>query len=436
MVKAHGFYDPVQRAVITNECPLHAQHHACSSFLYCFCRAGGSHVQTEVKQPLLPVVCPLCKIEEIANQESESSSLPHAESVSLQFSVSDCCDHIIRCHLSLPGIPRARFAKVAQFCCANKAPMARPSAVVNARRIEKHVPRRGSGGRKTQGWNLCSPKSVIESQKRADAWERIWRSDDGKGLSKYRKWSDWLRENTVNQSADSLIHRLESIELLNDHRNELLLQCAQSRRLLEGFLCRTWLVEGDVASLQTFAADKAQGKAYSEAARGQKGHQMGQPFLSVFAAFVNGLVTENRGGTGLAEVEVEWLNQFRKQLISASVSGDVEHSRDPPERGTSTNSGEIPDANARPCSSGGCTEHQQASTHPPQSPPPSKGDRTGRPGTTDEQRAKDTESTRASTQEDGGQVHLMENEIDIYENDLAESMAIWGFGEDEHMFFQ
>ena len=75
MVKAHGFYDPVQRAVITNECPwcrsifstrLDAQHHACSSFLHGFCRAGGSHVQTEIKQPLLPVVCPLCEIEGVA----------------------------------------------------------------------------------------------------------------------------------------------------------------------------------------------------------------------------------------------------------------------------------------------------------------------------------------------------------------------------------
>ena len=67
MVKAHGFYDPVQRAVITNECPwcrsmfsarLGAQHHACSSFLHGFCRASGSHVQTQIKQALLPVVCP------------------------------------------------------------------------------------------------------------------------------------------------------------------------------------------------------------------------------------------------------------------------------------------------------------------------------------------------------------------------------------------
>ena len=82
-------------------------------------------------------------------------------------------------------------------------------------------------------------------------------------------------------------------------------------------------------SFQPFAAAKALGKAYSEAARGQKGHQMGQTFMSVFAAFVNGVVTESPGVTGLAEIEVEWLNQC------GPVSRDVEHSRDPSERGTS-----------------------------------------------------------------------------------------------------
>ena len=79
-----------------------------------------------------------------------------------------------------------------------------------------------------------------------------------------------------------------------------------------------------MTSFQPFAAAKAQGKAYSEAARGQKGqkgHQMEQPFMLVLAAFVNGLVTENPGVTGLAEIEVEWLNHFRKQLISASDVG-------------------------------------------------------------------------------------------------------------------
>ena len=293
-------------------------------------------------------------------------------------------------------------------------------------------------GEKTKGWNLCSPKSVFESQKRADAWERVWRSDDGFGLSKYRRSSGWLREKHGGNQPVDLLTQLSRTHRTSERSSRR--DPVTSRRLLEGFLCRTWLVEGDVASFQPFVAAKVQGKAYSEAARGQKGHQMGQPFMSVFAAFVNGLVTENPGGTGLAEVEVDWPNQFRNQLISASDVGrflEMWNIRETdPKGGTRTNSGEIPDANARPCSSGGCAEHQQAGTHPPQSHPPSTGDRTGGPGTTDEQRAKYTESTRASTQQDGGQVHLIENEMDIYETDLAESVAIWGFGEDEHMFFQ
>ena len=49
-VRAQGFYDPVQCAVITNECPwcrstfsarLDAQHHACSSFLNGSCRTAA-----------------------------------------------------------------------------------------------------------------------------------------------------------------------------------------------------------------------------------------------------------------------------------------------------------------------------------------------------------------------------------------------------------
>ena len=43
--------------------------------------------------------------------------------------------------------------------------------------------------------------------------------------------------------------------------------------------------------------------------------------MSVYVAFVTGPSTENPGGTGLAEVEVEWVHQFRKQLISASDVG-------------------------------------------------------------------------------------------------------------------
>ena len=130
---------------------------------------------------------------------------------------------------------------------------------------------RGSEGRKTKGWNLCSRR--VSSKARSGHMPGSASGDpilsmDSPGTADGANGSERTRRN---QSVDLLTHRLERIELLNDHRDELLLQCAQSRRLLEEFLCRTWLVEGDVASFQPFAAAKAQGKAHSEAARGQKG---------------------------------------------------------------------------------------------------------------------------------------------------------------------
>ena len=93
-VRAHGFHEPVQRAVITNECPwcrsifskrLDAQHHACSSVLHGFCRAGGSHVQTETRQPQLLVECPLCKkIAAVECHDSESQPPPHVRAIRVE----------------------------------------------------------------------------------------------------------------------------------------------------------------------------------------------------------------------------------------------------------------------------------------------------------------------------------------------------------------
>ena len=221
-------------------------------------------------------MCPLCKIEEIANQESESSSLPHAQFVSLQFSsVFDYYDHTIRCLLSLPGIPRARFAKVAQFCCANNAPMARPFAFGNARRIEKHVPRRGPEERKTQGWNLCSPKSVIESQKRADAWERIWRSDDGNGLSKYRKWGDWLRENTgesISRLTDTTSRTHRTSELSSRRAPAAVCPIQTSTRRVS---LSHMAGGGRRGLIPTVRSSQGAGKGIQRGVEGKKGHQMG-----------------------------------------------------------------------------------------------------------------------------------------------------------------
>ena len=101
-----------------------------------------------------------------------------------------------------------------------------------------------------------------------------------------------------------------------------------------------------------------------------------------------------------------WINRTRRGRdgVAARVSQealfgtgrgsfprDVEHSQDPPERGTSTHSGTIQDVRTRSCSPRGCTEHYQTGTHSAQSSPTPQGHRAGRPSTADEQRAENSE---------------------------------------------
>ena len=43
--------------------------------------------------------------------------------------------------------------------------------------------------------------------------------------------------------VEMLEEKLKSVEMENDHRDELLLQCAQGRRMAESLMCRTWLVK-------------------------------------------------------------------------------------------------------------------------------------------------------------------------------------------------
>ena len=129
--------------------------------------------------------------------------------------------------------------------------------------------------------------------------------------------------------------------------------------------------------------------------------------MSVFPAFVNGLATENPGLTGLVEVEVKWLNEFRKQLISASDVGRFlqmwnireTHPKRGPVRTLVRYRMRTPD----PALPEDAQNINRAGTHPPAKVLlHRKGIEQEGPVTTDEQRAKDAESTRTSTQEDGG----------------------------------
>ena len=63
-------------------------------------------------------------------------------------------------------------------------------------------------------------------------------------------------------------------------------------------MCRTWIVKGGFDSFQPLMAGRAQGKAYNDAAKGNRKRKLGMPYMSVFGAFVNGLGEEKVGTTG------------------------------------------------------------------------------------------------------------------------------------------
>ena len=328
-------------------------------------------------------------------------------------SVSDCHDHIIRYNLSLPGIPESEICKKLHSFVA---PTMFPRRDMRADQRNMFLDEDQKGEKRKGG---TSAARRVSSKARSGQMLGSASGDpmlvmDSPSTS---RWSERLR--------DSLTHRLERVELLNDHRDELLLQCVQSRRLLEGFLWRTWLVEGDIGLVPTVRSSQGAGKGIQRGGERAKGAPDGTTLhvgvCSVRQCPGDGESWSDRAGRDRGGVAAPISQAAHLGFGCGPVSRDVEHLRDPSERGTSANSGKVPDANARPCPPRGHAEYQQAGTHSPQSPSPSKGDRTGRPGTTDEQRAKNTESTRAAPQD----------EIDIYETDLAESMAIWGFGEDD-----
>ena len=147
--------------------------------------------------------------------------------------------------------------------------------------------------------------------------------------------------------------------------------------------------------------------------------------MSVFAAFVNGLTTETLGSTGLEEVEMAWLHEFRKKLTSAlDVGRFIEmwniretHPKGRPVRTLIRYRMCAPDPALQ--------EDAQSITKLAHILDKVLLHRKGTERTADEQRAKNSESTRAAPQEGGGQMRLGD-EIDICETDLEESLALWG----------
>ena len=119
---------------------------------------------------------------------------------------------------------------------------------------------------------------------------------------------------------EMLEEKLKTVEMENDDRDELLLQCAQGRRMAESFMCRTWLVKTAMEDNAGLREGRKQGNKYNDQAKGVKNQKMGQPYLYVFAGFVTGLSQEKEADTGLLPEEIEWLKQY---VVSLKQPQDV-----------------------------------------------------------------------------------------------------------------
>ena len=237
-------------------------------------------VNTEIKQPLLPVVCPLCKIEEIANQDSESSSLPHAESVSLQFSsVSDYYD---------------RLAKVAQFCCANNAPTARPLVVGNVRaELRNMFLEEDQKGEKRKGGTSAARR--VSSKARSGQMPGSASGDpmmvmDSPSSADGATGSERTRVNRISRLTDTTSER--------SSRRAPAAVCpiqTSTRRVSQSHMAGG----GRRGLTPTVRSSQGAGKGIQRGGERPEGAPDGTTYMSVFAAFVNGLVTENPRGTGL-----------------------------------------------------------------------------------------------------------------------------------------
>ena len=276
--------------------------------------------------------------------------------------------------LSLPALPRERFAKVAQPRCTNTVPVARPFAVGIARRPAKHVSRRGpdGGGTKTKWRGLCGPKSVIENQKRTEAWELIWRSpDDGSGFSKYRRWNAWLRED-MEESTSGIADTSSRTHRAVERSSRRAPVTVRSIKTPPRKLSLPDVAGGTGRSIvPTVRSSQSTGKGVQRGSEGTKKTSNGTA-LHVSVRGVrqwpdDGNSRIDRAGRGRDGVAARVSQEAHLSTGRGSFSRDVEHSRDPPERETSTHSCTVQDVRTRSCSPRGCTQHHQTGTHPAQS---------------------------------------------------------------------
>ena len=219
------------------------------------------------------------------------------------------------------------------------------------------------------------------------------------GISKYRRWNAWLREN-MGESTSGIAVTSARTHRVVERSSRRAPVTVRSIKTPPRKLSLPDVAGGKGRSIvSTVRSSQSTGKGVQRGSEGQKKTSNGTA-LHVSVRGVrqwpdDGNSWINRTGRGRDGVAARVSQKARLGTGRGSFPRDVEHSRDPPERETSTHSGTIQDVRTRSCSARGCTEHHQTGTHSTQSSSTPQGHRAGRPSTADEQQFRVSSSSAA-----------------------------------------
>ena len=199
---------------------------------------------------------------------------------------------------------------------------------------------------------------------------RIWRSDDGHGLSKYRRWREWLRENTGESisgltDTSSRTHRTPERSSGRAPVTACQIQTPTRRVSLPNMAGG-----GRHGLVPTVRSSQGAGKGIQRGGERAKGAPDGTTLhvgvCSVRQLLGDGESWSDRAGRDRGGVAAPVSRAAHLGIGRGSVSRDVEHSRDPSEGGPVRTLVRYRMRTPDPALPGDAQNYQQAGTHSPQ----------------------------------------------------------------------
>ena len=178
--------------------------------------------------------------------------------------------------------------------------------------------------------------------------------DDGSGISKYRRWNAWLRENTGESTSGIAVTSARTHRAVERSSRRAPVTVRSIKRPPRKLSLPDVAGGRGRSIVPTARSSQRTGKGVQRGSEGTEKTSNGTA-LHVSVRGVrqwpdDGNSWINRTGRGRDGVAARVSQEARLGTGRGSFPRDVEHSRDPPESPTSTHSGTIQDVRTRSCS--------------------------------------------------------------------------------------